>query len=123
MSCTRLTVKNLLKPQVRLGETKKPAKVPVLKVAEKLNGRLAMQGVAWGTLNQLVLHEGGVLDQVKDPHNLLTAAAVTALVTLGTSVTQNDIEHESYFSWTPDAELLNGRVAMCALTAATLFNL
>lgn len=95
----------------------------VLQVAEKLNGRLAMQGVAWGSINQFVLHEGGIQNQIHDPHNLMTAAAVTTLVMVGTSVTQNDVEHKGYFAWTPDAETLNGRAAMCAITIATLFNL
>jgi hypothetical protein len=103
--------------------SKKPdeTKKAILDVAEKLNGRLAMQGLTWGTINQFMLNEGGVQDQVQDPHNLMTAAAVTALVALGTSVTQN--EEESYFAWTPEAELLNGRVAMCAFAVISLFNL
>lgn len=93
----------------------------VLPVAEKLNGRLAMQGLTWGAVNQFMLSEGGILDQVHDPHNLMTAAAVTSLVTLGTCVTQH--EEESYFAWTPDAEMLNGRVAMVAFVCCALFNL
>jgi hypothetical protein len=98
------------------------SKRAILEVAEKLNGRLAMQGVTWGTINQFVLHEGGVRTQIQDPHNMMTAAAVTALVALGTSVTQND-EHKSYFAWTPEAETLNGRAAMCAMVLAGLLNL
>jgi len=101
-------------------KTKTPSKV--LRTAEILNGRLAMQGVTWGTINQFVLHEGGIQQQIQDPHNLMTAAAVTALVTLGTSVTQNT-DHESYFAWTPEAELINGRAAMCAIAVAGLLNL
>tara|TARA_R110002073_G_scaffold120238_1_gene262065 strand:- start:467 stop:811 length:345 start_codon:yes stop_codon:yes gene_type:complete len=92
------------------------------KVAERLNGRLAMQGVTWGTLNQFILHEGGVRNQLQDPHNLITIAAVTALVTAGTSFTQNEYE-KSYFVWTPEVELLNGRVVMGAITVAGLLNL
>lgn len=112
--------KVLRKPSIT---SKKPdeTKKAILDVAEKLNGRLAMQGLTWGTINQFMLNEGGVQDQIQDPHNLMTAAAVTALVALGTSVTQN--EEESYFAWTPEAELLNGRVAMCAFAVIALFNL
>ena len=114
-----------------LGPFKAPVKAPatkntpskMLRVAEKLNGRLAMQGVTWGTVNQFMLHEGGVQQQIQDPHNLMTAAAVTTLVALGTSVTQNDEDHKSYFAWTPEAELLNGRAAMCAMALAVAFNL
>lgn len=108
--------------------TVRPVKVPAkpkktyLPVAERVNGRLAMQGVAWGAINQFVLHEGGIRDQIQDPHNLMTAAAVSTLVMLGSSITQED-NHTSYFSWTPEAETLNGRAAMCAITIATLFNL
>ena len=98
------------------------AKKAILEVAEKLNGRLAMQGVTWGTVNQFVLHEGGVRTQIQDPHNMMTVAAVTALVALGTSVTQND-DHNSYFAWTPEAEMLNGRVAMLAMAVAGGLNL
>lgn len=113
-----------IKPTVSPKSKKKPSlssKKAILDVAEKLNGRLAMQGLTWGTINQFMLSEGGIQDQVHDPHNLMTAAAVTALVALGTSVTQN--EEESYFAWTPEAELLNGRVAMCAFAVIALFNL
>ena len=111
------------KPVVKIS-SRKPAesKKAILKVAEKLNGRLAMQGVTWGAINQIVLHEGGVQQQIQDPHNILTLGAVTALVSLGTSVTQNN-EHESYFAWTPEAELLNGRAAMLAMVVAAAFNL
>lgn len=112
-----------LKPQVRLGDVKQTKPVAHLKIAERLNGRLAMQGVTWGAVNQLVLNEGGIRDQIHDPHNLMTAAAITTLVTLGSSVTQNYSDKDSYFAWTPDAELLNGRLAMCALTVATIFNI
>ena len=109
---------------------KAPVVTPVVKktpnrmvrVAERLNGRLAMQGITWGTLNQFMLHEGGVQSQLHDPHNLMTVAAVTALVTAGTSFTQNDYETK-YFAWTPEAELLNGRIAMGAITVAGLLNL
>ena len=112
------------RPGVLSPTTRKAPKVsPVLKTAEILNGRLAMQGCVWGTVNQVVMNEGGVQQQIQDPHNLMTAAAVTTLVALGTSVTQNDSEHKSYFAWTPDAELLNGRAAMCAIAAALAFNL
>lgn len=97
------------------------SKRAIAHVAEKLNGRLAMQGVTWGTINQFMLHEGGIQQQIQDPHNLMTAAAVTTLVSLGTSVTQN--EEQSYFSWTPDAELLNGRIAMLAMAIAGILNL
>ena len=112
-----------LKPSVKIS-SKKPSesKKAILQVAEKLNGRLAMQGVTWGAVNQFMLHEGGVRDQLQDPHNLMTVAAVTSLVALGTSVTQNQ-EHESYFAWTPEAELLNGRTAMIAIAIAGVLNL
>ncbi len=118
------TIKPTVSPKTNKKVLRKPSitsKKAILDVAEKLNGRLAMQGLTWGTINQFMLNEGGVQDQVQDPHNLMTAAAVTALVALGTSVTQN--EEESYFAWTPEAELLNGRVAMCAFAVIALFNL
>ena len=91
------------------------------KFVENLGGRLAMQGFTWGTINHAVLNET-FQEQVKDPHNLMMAAAVTSLVCVASTITAKYTDEESYFAWTPDAETLNGRVAMASILAAFALN-
>lgn len=91
------------------------------KFAENVGGRLAMQGLTWGGATRLMMNEH-FQDQLKDPHNLMTAAAVTSLVCVASTITAKDTDKESYFAWTPDAETLNGRVAMMGILSAFLFN-
>ena len=89
---------------------------------ETLGGRLAMQGSLWGGATKIMMNET-LADQVHNPHCMMTAAAVTSLVTLGTLVTNRDIGDESYYSFTPDAETLNGRGAMMVTRPAATLNL
>lgn len=91
------------------------------KFVETIGGRLAMQGLTWGGATRLMMNER-FQDQLSDPHNLMTAAAVTTLVTLASLITEKDVGHESYYAWTPDAETLNGRTAMVGILAAMLVN-
>jgi hypothetical protein len=95
---------------------------PPLKSLETLGGRLAMQGSLWGGISKVMLDET-LADQVRDPHCMMTVAAVTSLVTLGTLITNRNIGDESYYSFTPEAEVINGRVAMMGILAATVLNL
>ena len=95
---------------------------PPLKSLETLGGRLAMQGSFWGATSKYMLGET-LSQQVQDPHCMMTVAAVTSLVTLGTLVTNKDIGEESYYSFTPEAEEINGRVAMMGILAAATLNL
>ena len=101
-----------------------PKKVtaPPLKSLETLGGRLAMQGSFWGAASKYMMGET-LAQQVQDPHCMMTVAAVTSLVTLGTLVTNKDIGEESYYSFTPEAEELNGRVAMMGILCAAALNL
>lgn len=103
-------MKTQLKPRLNRG-----------RFAEKLGGRLAMQGAAWGAVSRIVSNEH-FFDQLSNPHNIMKASAVVGLVSLGTLVTRESQE-DSYFSWTPEAEILNGRLAMAGLTAAMIFNI
>ena len=107
-----------------------------LQFAEKINGRCAMQGFLWGSVNQYVSHKGFVHQcfEISDAgnlninsHNLLTFASVIALVTLGTAIT--DIRVNDYESkgtpfimprFTPENELLNGRFAMLGVLISVL---
>lgn len=91
------------------------------KFVETVGGRLAMQGLTWGGATRLMMNER-FQDQLSDPHNLMTAAAVTTLVTVASLITEKDVGHESYYAWTPDAETLNGRTAMVGILAAMLVN-
>ena len=100
-----------------------PKKVtPSIKSLETLGGRLAMQGSLWGAAGKLMLGET-LAQQVQDPHCMMTVAAVSSLVTLGSLVTNKNIGNESYYSFTPEAEELNGRVAMMGILAASVLNL
>ena len=101
-----------------------PKKVvtPPLKSLETLGGRLAMQGSFWGAAGKYMLGET-LAQQVQDPHCMMTVAAVSSLVTLGTLVTNKDIGEDSYYSFTPEAEELNGRVAMMGILTAAALNL
>jgi len=92
----------------------KPLTFP--RFAEKLNGRLAMQGTMWASKGFIQNHHG-VITQLKDPHNALVAAGVIGAVTLGTAITSGVLEREPPKQdpetiWTEDAEDMNGRVAM-----------
>jgi len=80
-----------------------------------------MQGLTWGGATRLMMNEQ-FQEQLKDPHNLMTAAAVSSLVCVASTITAKDTDNESYFAWTPDAETLNGRVAMMGILAAFLLN-
>lgn len=95
--------------------TKTPASKA--KLVERVSGRLGMQGLFWGGLNEMMLNEN-FQQQLQDPHNLMTAAAVTTLVVGGSAFTKNDYNDTAYFAWTPEAEELNGRLAMVGILAA-----
>lgn len=95
---------------------------PTTKFMETVGGRLAMQGLVWGGATRVMMNEH-FQDQISDPHNLMTAAAVTSLVTVGSLITEKDTGHESYFAWTPEAESINGRTAMMGILGAFLVNI
>lgn len=78
-----------------------------LRFAESVNGRSAMQGVAWAAVEAAThgAHHFEALD----------AVAVTGLVALGTAFTYRDGESLSWGPFTPEAEINNGRGAMLAM--------
>ena len=101
---------------------KKAPKVTPSQFTETLGGRLAMQGLVWGGAARTMLNEHFV-DQLSDPHAVMTTAAVAGLVGVASAVTAEKAGEETYYSWTPEAETLNGRLAMLGITAALLFNI
>lgn len=99
-----------------------PSKVPnkPLENIETLGGRMAMQGVLWGSVNYMMFNEG-LHEQLTDPKTMLLASAVTGLVAAGSAFTLDNMGEEEYLYWTPDAETMNGRLAMVAVTTGLLF--
>ena len=107
------------------------------KFAETVNGRVAMQGFVWGTLNEAITGHSikeqlisnnpmGGLSIV--PENLLAATTVIGLVMLGTAMTsilpnENMENVKSRFSGPFDesAEVMNGRLAMLGFLALVIF--
>ena len=78
-----------------------------LRFAETVNGRSAMQGVAWAAVEAAShgAHRFEALD----------AVAVTGLVALGTAFTYSDEETVEWGPFTRKAELQNGRGSMIAM--------
>jgi len=101
------------------GPTKVPTK-PLEKI-ETLGGRLAMQGVLWGYVNYTTFNEG-LSQQLTDPKTMLLASAVTGLIALGSVFTLDTMGDDEYAYWTPEAETINGRLAMVATTAGFLLS-
>lgn len=107
-----------------------------LQFAEKINGRCAMQGFLWGSVNNMSSHKGfahqcfeltdtGNLNV--NSHNFLTFASVVALVTLGTAITELKVNDSASKAdafilpiFTPENELFNGRIAMLGILISLL---
>lgn len=82
-----------------------PLAIKYARFAEKINGRSAMQGVAWAALNPV--HRFDTLE----------AVAVTALVAAGTAITFDAEKQLQWGPFTEEAEQTNGRGAMLAMAA------
>lgn len=93
-------------------------KSPLSKI-ETIAGRMAMQGTLWGAVDYMMFNEG-FKQQLTDPKTMLITSCVTALVAAGSAATLDEMGEKEYLYWKPDAEVLNGRVAMAAVTALTL---
>ena len=93
-------------------KSKKPVQYPY--VAEVINMRAAMGGFAAGAANEITTGKT-ILEQVYDPACMLNASLFVGLTALGTAFTINNRlskESEEYGPFTPEAETVNGRVAM-----------
>ena len=89
---------------------------PQTRFAEVLNGRAAMQGVLWGSLNWMMTGEN-VIQQVEDPAYAIAATGVVTTLALASLFTAENFSTEKIGAFTPDAELKNGRLAMLGFIA------
>lgn len=87
-------------------------------IAERLNGRMAMLGVASGLTNQYITHPD-VFQQVTDPKVAASVVAASALVGYGTLRTKDVVVKEQK-PFVNTIETLNGRVAMLGFMAMLL---
>lgn len=99
----------------------KPSPNRYIRAAELINGRSAMLGFTAGA-GKLLLTGEPVLRQIQDPSQDLGAVLTVAAVAAGTFITLQDrLEMEKAPEpWTPENELLNGRVAMLGVLALAL---
>lgn len=111
-SSTTVKSKKIQRPPV----TPTP-KVPpkAARFAEVVNGRAAMQGVLWGSLDWMMSGEN-ILQQVEDPMYALAATGVVTTLAAASLITVKDFDDEEFWSFTPEAELKNGRLAMLGFT-------
>lgn len=89
---------------------------PQTRFAEVLNGRAAMQGVLWGSLNWMMTGEN-VIQQVEDPGYAIAATGVVTTLALASLFTAENFSTEKIGAFTPEAELKNGRLAMLGFMA------
>lgn len=97
-------------------EEEKPEPIPEYRFAEVLNGRSAMQGFLWGSLNWMMTGEN-LIQQVEDPVYAIAATGVVTTLALASVITAENFDLKSFGSFTPEAELKNGRLAMLGFTA------
>jgi hypothetical protein len=116
---TTSSTKNVKTPRA---STKIPVKgaldtglVKTARFAEVVNGRAAMQGVLWGSLDWMMSGEN-IIQQAEDPMYVAAATGVVTALAVGSLVTLKDFGKEEYWSFTPEAELKNGRLAMLGFT-------
>ena len=88
---------------------------PQTRFAEVLNGRAAMQGVLWGSLNWMMTGEN-VIQQIEDPVYAIAATGVVTTLALASLFTAENFTTEKIGAFTPEAELNNGRLAMLGFT-------
>ena len=89
--------------------------VKTARFAEVVNGRAAMQGVLWGSLDWMMSGEN-IIQQAEDPMYAAAATGVVTTLAMASLVTLKDFGKEEYWSFTPEAELKNGRLAMLGFT-------
>jgi hypothetical protein len=89
--------------------------VPEYRFAEVLNGRAAMQGFLWGSMNWVMTGDN-IIQQVEDPVYAMAATSVVITLALASVFTAEDFTIEKIGVFTPEAELKNGRLAMLGFT-------
>jgi len=93
----------------------KPEPVPKYRFAEVLNGRAAMQGFLWGSMNWAMTGDN-IIQQVEDPVYAMAATGVVTTLALASVFTAEDFTIDKIGAFTPEAELKNGRLAMLGFT-------
>ena len=88
---------------------------PQTRFAEVLNGRAAMQGFLWGSLNWMMTGEN-VIQQIEDPLYAIAATGVVTTLALASLFTAENFTTDKIGAFTPEAELKNGRLAMLGFT-------
>ena len=89
---------------------------PQTRFAEVLNGRAAMQGVLWGSLNWMMTGEN-VIQQIEDPLYAIAATGVVTTLALASLFTAENFSTDKIGAFTPEAEIKNGRLAMLGFIA------
>ena len=89
--------------------------VPKYRFAEVLNGRAAMQGFLWGSMNWAMTGDN-IIQQVEDPVYAMAATGVVITLALASVFTAEDFTIDKIGAFTPEAELKNGRLAMLGFT-------
>jgi len=92
-----------------------PEPIQEYRFAEVLNGRAAMQGFLWGSLNWMMTGDN-IIQQVEDPVYALAATGVVTTLALASVFTAEDFTIDKIGAFTPEAELKNGRLAMLGFT-------
>lgn len=124
--CSSVKPTTNVSPSVKSKKTQRPPSVPVkipnkkIRFAEVVNGRAAMQGVLWGSLDWVMSGEN-IIQQFEDPMYAAAATGVVTTLAAASLITVKDFGDEEFWSFTPEAELKNGRLAM--LGFATLLGL
>ena len=99
---------------IEYGEKPEPYD-PKTRFAEVLNGRAAMQGFLWGSLNWMMTGEN-VIQQIEDPVYAIAATGVVTTLALASLFTAEHFTTDKIGAFTPEAELKNGRLAMLGFT-------
>ena len=120
---TKLTTKRRMCSSYKVRSSSEPSVEPSIepyqpqtRFAEVLNGRAAMQGVLWGSLNWMMTGEN-VIQQIEDPLYAIAATGVVTTLALASLFTAENFSTEKIGAFTPDAELKNGRLAMLGFIA------
>ena len=122
MTCTIVCsqIKPAVVKTIKTNKKSTPVKAQIpdkrIRFAEVVNGRAAMQGILWGSLDWMASGEN-IIQQFEDPMYTAGAVGVVSALSVASLITQKDFDDEQYWSFTPEAELKNGRLAMLGFTA------
>jgi len=116
---TKFNIKRSTRGAIKIRASMEPSSAPYnpkTRFAEVLNGRAAMQGVLWGSLNWMMTGEN-VIQQIEDPVYAVAATGVVTTLALASLFTSENFSTDKIGAFTPEAELKNGRLAMLGFIA------